>query len=94
MPTPRPQLTWDDQSRHHIARHGVRTEDVEHLLGRVEFVRRGRKGYRCYYGQDAGGRYLMVVLDSLGGGVYYVVTARPMNDSERRLYRHRLRRRG
>lgn len=82
----RRRLYWDESNRHHIARHGVRESDVEYLLARPTFVRRGRKGYWLHYGQDAGGRYLLVVLDNVGPALYYVVTARPMTEAERRNY--------
>jgi len=50
------RLVWDERNRGHIARHGVRESDVGFLLSRPAFLRRGRKGYGLYYGQDGGGR--------------------------------------
>ena len=80
------RLIWNASNREHVARHGVRESDVESLLAKRTFVRRGRKGYHLYYGTDAGGRYLLVVLDMVAPRVYYVVTARPMTETERRYY--------
>lgn len=88
MITRRARLQWTSANVEHIARHGVSTEDVEHMLfSRGAFVRRGEKGYYRYFGRDRGGRYLMAVLDLVESDVYYVVTARPMTGAERRLYR-------
>jgi len=87
-------LLWTEQSREHIARHGVSPADVEFLLGRPAYVERGAKHYYVYRGQDRQGRFLLVVLDDLGDGRYYVVTARPLKPRERRtlLRKRRLRR--
>ena len=79
-------LVWTYSNVAHIARHGIRPQDAESLLARPVVVQRGRKGYHCYYGKDGGGRYLVVVLDPLKSGRWYVVTARLMTDAERRLY--------
>jgi uncharacterized DUF497 family protein len=38
------------------------------------------------YGRTEAGRYLLVVLASLGGGVVRVITARDPTERERRLY--------
>lgn len=84
-------LVWTLSNVQHIARHGIRPEDVESMLAKPVFVRRGHKGYYSYYGQDAGGRYLLVVLDPLRSGRRYVVTARLMDSTERKMYLSRRR---
>ena len=79
----RPCLVWNDENVAHIARHGVTPEDVEYLCAHEAYVERAGKGYFIYRGQNRSGRYLMAVLDDLGNGVYYVVTARPLTRTER-----------
>lgn len=51
----------------------------------------GEKSY-CIYGQSIGGKYLFIVLKrGKGRGKYKVITARKMEDKERRYYRKRVR---
>ena len=70
------------------AKHGVEWHEVEEACYNGQrHVRRGREGlYKVFSRTDAGG-YLLVVLADLGGAVWKVVTARPMTEKERRLYR-------
>lgn len=68
-------------------KHAVSVDEVEEVcLGDDRHVRRGRDGLYKVFGRTAGGRYLLVVLAGLGGGVWRVVTARRMTDDERRLF--------
>jgi uncharacterized DUF497 family protein len=70
------------------SRHGVPFHEVEEACySRHRHVRRGREGLYKVFSQAEAGRYLLVVLVDLGGGVWKVVTAREMTDQERRLYR-------
>ena len=80
-------LLWDDRSIEHIARHRVEQYEVEEAIsGRVWFKRAGKQRYLAH-GQTDAGRYLFVVLDREFDDLFYVVTARDMSTSERRLYR-------
>ena len=70
------------------SRHGVRLEEVEQTCyGEDRHVRRSREGLYKLFGRSEAGRYLLVVLAEVGQGVWRLVTAREMNDGERRLYR-------
>jgi len=86
-------LIWDDWNVAHIAEHGVTPEEVDEicLRGRplVRHAGKTRYGLPRYhvYGQTEAGRYLFIVLDREVKGIFYVVTARDMNASERRFYR-------
>ena len=44
----------------------------------------GSGDYMLVIGQTESGRYLTIILDDEGGGIWYPVTARPSNPSERR----------
>jgi hypothetical protein len=66
----------------------VTFEEVEQAVGNLEYVRRSR-GYYLTLGQTDAGRYLVVILDDEGDGVWYPVTARDMQRSERRLLRRK-----
>jgi len=82
------ELQWDEENEAHIARHGVAIEEVEDLCFGPHWALRAKGGRRrALYGQTAGGRYLLAILESVGRGVYRPVTARDMTDRERRRYR-------
>jgi len=49
-------------------------------------VRRGREGLYKLFSRTEAGRYLLVVLADRGRGVFRIVTAREMTESEKRLY--------
>ncbi len=69
-------------------RHGVHLHEVEEACySERRHVRRGRQGLYKLFSQTESGRYLLVVLTDLGGGVWRVATAREMTGKERRLYR-------
>jgi hypothetical protein len=69
-------------------KHGVPLREVEEACySRRRHVRRGREGLYKVFSQTDAGRYVLVVLAELGGGIWKVVTAREMNEKERRLYR-------
>ena len=81
-------LEIDDQILDKIeSKHGVSFEEVEEAcLSEARHVRRGKEGLYKLFSQTAAGRYILVVLVNLGRGVWKIVTAREMTDSERRLY--------
>jgi len=81
-------LIWDDWNLEHIAEHGVTPEEVkEACYSKQCWNRRGRKGRRYILGQTEDGRYLSIILASREGGAFYTITARDMDEKERRLYR-------
>jgi len=68
--------------------HNVRFEEVEDVcLSEQRHVRRGKEGLYKVFGRTAAGRYVLVVLTYKGGGDWKVATARPMTDTEKRLYK-------
>ncbi|MBI2849593.1 MAG: BrnT family toxin [Chloroflexi bacterium] len=69
------------------SRHGVSFQEAEQAcLSEERHVRRSKEGLYKLFGRTDAGRYILVVLVNLGEGVWKVVTARQMTDSERRLY--------
>ncbi|HAV10203.1 MAG TPA: hypothetical protein DCX22_01090 [Dehalococcoidia bacterium] len=69
-------------------KHGITFNEVEEAcLSEKRHVRRGREGLYKVFSQTASGRYILVVLVNLGGGICKVATAREMTDSERQLYK-------
>ena len=77
---------WDPRNVGHIARHEVQPHEVEDLFCNEPLVRRGGEDKYIAYGQTNAGRYVVVVFAYRGGGLARVITARNMDDKERRLY--------
>ena len=71
--------------------HGVPFHDMEEACySERRHVRRGRAGLYKVFSQTDAGRFLLVVLADKGDGVWKVVTARQMTETERRLYRRQM----
>lgn len=86
------ELDWDDNNIEHIARHGVTPQEVEEVcFGFHIYVREGGKRY-VISGQSASGRYLNVVVERVGKGIFRAITAFEMSDKYKRRYKKRVRR--
>ncbi len=80
-------LWWDEQSVEHIARHQVTPREVEEVcFGSRSLVFKRGKRY-IVLGQTEAGRYLFVVVDRVHHHKGYVVTARAMDEKERRRFK-------
>lgn len=80
-------LAWDDENVEHIAKHGVRPEEVEEVcFGPKNVVLRARENRYAVLGRTAAGRYLKVIMTLPVTGRSRVITARDMTDRERRYY--------
>lgn len=84
------RFDWDDANTEHIARHKITPDEAEQIISgddalvvRIE-SRKGEVRSVCL-GRTAKGRYLGVV-HTVRGAMIRVVTAFPMNRSQRRLY--------
>jgi uncharacterized DUF497 family protein len=83
---------WDAHNVDHIARHHVVPDEVEELWESKIYLIRGRSGRYQALGQTVAGRYLICVFERYEEpGWIRVVTARDMNDKERRLFRRKVR---
>jgi len=83
-------LQWDDENIEHIARHNVDPQEVEDVcFGLHISVREKRRRY-ILSGQSIGGRYLNVVVERVGKGLFRPVTAFDMSENYKRRYRKRL----
>lgn len=80
---------WDDQNVLHIERHQFSPEEVEEVFDGAYKVRRARQGLYIALGETLDGRLAFVVFRRLSKGVIRVVTARNMENNERRLYRRK-----
>ena len=81
------RIRWDERSEEHISFHNVEPDEVEQVAEDRPWFERRRGVNRYYmYGQTEEGRYLLGVIDHEGQGILYCVTARDMEEPERRLY--------
>ena len=80
---------WDDQNVLHIERHQFSPEEVEEVFDGDYKVRRARQGLYIALGETPDGCLAFVVFRRLSKGVIRVVTARDMENNERRLYRRK-----
>lgn len=70
------------------SKHNVQLYEAEEACGSTtRHVRRGRDGLYKVFSRTEAGRHLLVVLAHQYEGVWKIVTARDMDDRERRLYR-------
>lgn len=84
------ELIWREHTVEKLQRkHQVTQAEVEEVffLGKPYFRGSGKVSY--VFGQTQAGRYLFVVFKSLGQGRAEVITARPMDQAERRHYKKR-----
>jgi uncharacterized DUF497 family protein len=80
---------WDDDNVQHIARHEFTPDEVEEVFAGAHKVRRARQKRYMALGETLDGRLAFVVFLRLQGGRVRVITARDMDDNERRLFRRK-----
>lgn len=77
---------WDDGNVLHIARHEFTPDEVEEVFAGDHKVRRTRQKRYIALGETFDRRLAFVVFRRLPGGLIRVITARDMDDGERRLF--------
>lgn len=87
------QIIWKDQFVEKLAaKHGVSIEEAEDVLRSKPFIRKvGKgnvKGENVYaaFGQTIGGRYLVIFYIRKSTGAILPISARNMDDGERKYY--------
>jgi uncharacterized DUF497 family protein len=80
---------WDDDTILLIERHQFTPDEVEEVFAGGYNVRRTRQKLYVALGETLDGRLAFVVFCRLSRGLIRVVTARDMEDSERRLFRRK-----
>ena len=84
-------ITWDQETVDHIARHAVSPEEVEQVLFNdedVPIIMRGRENKYLIYGETDSGRFLFIVWVSKYRKTR-IITARDMTIKEKQFYRKR-----
>ena len=79
------EFEWDSWNIEHIARHAVRSQEVEEACYRKPLIKRSKDGLYIVYGQTFSGRYLFIVI-KYDQGMIYTVTAREMTRSEQKMF--------
>ena len=82
-------LEWTPDRIEHIARHGTTPEEVEEVFAATRVFKRGRGGVHEAWGQTEAGRYVLVVFRYLGHNCAWPITARDMDENEKRLLRRK-----
>jgi uncharacterized DUF497 family protein len=77
---------WDDDNILHIARHRFSPEEVEEVFAGDHKVRRARNKLYIALGETLDGRLAFLVFRKMTGGLVRVITARDMDEAERRLF--------
>jgi hypothetical protein len=80
-------LEWSLERVDHIALHAVTPEEVEEVLSSTPVFKRGRGGVYEAWGQTESGRYLLVIFRYLGHNRALPITARDMDENEKRFCR-------
>lgn len=84
------ELEWDDENVEHIARHNVSPQEVEDVCFGLHISERQSNRRYVLSGQTAAGRYLNVVVERIGTGLFRPITAFEMSESYKRRYRRRV----
>lgn len=79
---------WDEKNENHIAEHGVAIFEVEEaILFRKPFYQKSRESKYIAYSVTGEGRYLFIVFAIKNRSRIRVISARDMNEKERRYYK-------
>ncbi len=82
-------IKWTQENIEHISKHNVIPEEVEEVcFNEYEnpLIKSGRDDLHYVFGQTEAGRYLFLVTKFLKRGQVKLITARDMNDWERKYY--------
>ncbi|MBI2039606.1 BrnT family toxin [Candidatus Microgenomates bacterium] len=80
-------LIWDEWNIEHVGKHGVSQDEVEEVCSSKHFAIKSGKTKMAVWGRTEGGRYLLVIVGVRGFYDYYPVSAREMDDREKRNFR-------
>lgn len=81
------RLIWDEWNVEHTTKHGVTREEIEEVCFTKHFAQRSGRNKMAIWGQTEDGRYLLVILGIEEHSDYYSVSAREMEEKEKRQYR-------
>ena len=82
-------IQWEDKTVAHLARHGITPKEVEEACFNEydsPFIRLGRENLHYVVGKTYSGRFLFVVVKFMKNGEVGIITARDMNEWERKYF--------
>ena len=84
------QILWDADSIYHIAKHNVTPEEIEGAVfeGNSIVLKAKEKRY-IVLSQTISGKYLTIVIAFKLKGRVQIITARDMDEKERKFYKRR-----
>lgn len=85
-------IRWTDKGIDHIARHGIRPQEVEEVCFNeddIPLIRSGREDLHYVFGRTYSGRFLFVGVRFIRQGEVRVITARDMNEWEKTYFKTR-----
>lgn len=84
------QIVWDADSIYHIAKHNVTPKEVEEaVFDGNSIILKGRENSYIILSKSFSGRYLTIVAAFKLKGRARVITARDMDEKEKKYYRRR-----
>lgn len=84
------EIEWDDENIEHIALHNVTPDEVEDICFGLNLCEREGQNRYILSGQTDSGRYLNVVIEKIGRGLFRPITAYEMDESYKARYRKRM----
>lgn len=85
------ELLWEDERIEHIASHNVNPKEVEDVCFGLHLSKKAGGRRYVVSGQSLQGRYLNIVVERLGKGLFRPVTAFEMSKNYKRIYKKRIR---
>jgi uncharacterized DUF497 family protein len=85
-------IKWTDESIEHIARHAIAPREVEEVCFNEDdspFIRSGKENLHYIFGKTFAGRFLFIVVKFIRHGEVSVITARDMNEWEKKYFTKR-----
>lgn len=82
-------LEWTLNRLEHIVRHSISSDEVEEVFASAPVFKRGRAGVYEAWGQTEAGRYLLVIFRYLVHNWGWPITARDMDENEKRFFRRK-----
>ncbi len=80
-------IEWTENSIEHIARHGLTPQEVEEACFNeydAPLIRSGKQNLHYVFGKTYSGRLIFVLVKPMKRGKVNVITARDMNEWERK----------
>jgi uncharacterized DUF497 family protein len=85
-------IRWTEQSVDHTAKHGISPEEIEEVCFNEmisPYIRSGKDNLHYVFGRTDAGRFIIVVVKYERPGQVGIITARDMNDWEKKYFMRR-----